>query len=115
MLRYNPFIKTIAALIVCLVISGYAYSRTIDVIKGPEIIINSPTSGALAEQELVTINGQALRIAKLYLNGRQIFTDETGKFSESLLVPKGYSTLYIEAVDMFNRTTTNTITVVRKV
>ncbi len=98
----------------CLVISGYAYSRTIDVIKGPEIVIKTPISGSLTSNHLVSINGQALRIAKLYLNGRQIFTDEAGNFSESLLVPRGYSTLYVEAVDMFNRTTTNTITVVQQ-
>jgi len=91
--------------LIAVMITGYAYSKTIDVIKGPEIIVSSPSLNTSISNSLVNVEGQALRIAKLYMNGKQIFTDDEGNFNESLIAPSGYSTIYLEAVDIFSRKT----------
>lgn len=107
------FIKTAIFIGILVFITGYAYSKTIDVIRGPEIVVESPTIGATLEKNLIEVKGRAFHIAKLYLNGNQIFTDDEGNFSELLLLPKGYSTLHLEATDIFNRKTVQDIPVAR--
>ncbi len=110
-MRQVTILKMISLALIMVFITGYAYSKTIDVIRGPEIIVHSPLVGQTATSSLVQIQGQALRIAKLYLDGKQIFTDDLGNFSESLLLPRGYSTLNLEATDIFNRKTSRNIPV----
>ena len=110
-MRQATLLKIISLALIIVFITGYAYSKTIDVFRGPEIIIHSPQIGQTATNNLIQIKGQALRIAKLYLDGKQIYTDDLGNFNESLLLPKGYSTLNLEATDIFNRKTSRNIPV----
>lgn len=104
-MRIVTLTKILTFCLIAVLITGYAYFKTINVIRGPEINISSPSIGGSVEKNLVTVKGQALRIAKLYLNGQQIFTDDAGNFTESLIAPEGYSTIHIEAVDIFSRKT----------
>lgn len=97
--------KIVIFLTIALFITGYGYSKTNQVFRGPSITVSSPTAGSLIKENLITIEGKAERIAKLYLNGQQIFTDDAGHFTESLIAPVGYSTIYLEAVDIFSRKT----------
>ena len=83
---------------------GYVYLQSRDIIKGPEIIVTSPENGSDLDRSLVKVEGSAERISRLYLNGKQIFTDDSGYFSESLLLSPGYNILVITATDRFNRT-----------
>lgn len=110
-MRQVTILKMISLALIMVFITGYAYSKTIDVIRGPEIIVHSPSIGYSTTDNLIQIKGQALRIAKLYLDGKQIYTDDLGNFTESLLLPKGYSTLNLEATDIFNRKTSHNIPV----
>jgi hypothetical protein len=86
-----------------ILIAAYAGLKLKNVLLGPQIIINSPTSGSTYRTPLVNIKGQAKRIAKLYFNDRKIFTDNAGNFSESLLLANGYNILKFEAEDSFGR------------
>lgn len=79
----------------------YAYLQSRDFLRGPVITITEPRNGSVATSSFITLSGKARNVAFLTLNSRQIFTDERGNFSESLLLPEGYSIMTIEAKDRF--------------
>ncbi|MEK7136476.1 MAG: hypothetical protein AAB821_02700 [Patescibacteria group bacterium] len=96
-------LTTLAMVVIFVVIIVYSYFKTTDILTGPEITVISPTSGSTYAEELATIKGRAERIAKIYLNDRQIFTDDEGRFTESLLLFPGYNILTLKATDAFGR------------
>ncbi len=83
-------------------------------IGGPKIVLETPQNGATVANEEVTIRGSAENIAKLYLNGEQIFTDSNGHFQEELLLAYGYNVLELRAEDRFGRDRTKTLSVIFK-
>lgn len=89
-------------LVICLVI-GYSILKVKDIAIGPEITLISPTDGASTKSDLINIKGKAERISQIYINGRKIFTDETGNFNEQYLLASGYNLLEITAKDQFGR------------
>jgi len=74
-----------------------------DFLVGPKIVIESPIDGQAVSNSYLEIRGAAKNVSLLYLNGRQIFTDQNGNFKENLLLARGYNILQIEAKDKFNR------------
>lgn len=97
----------LSAVIVVIIVIGlgvYAYLQSREYLRGPVITIKEPTNGALSTTPLVAVRGNARHISFLTLNGRQIFTDERGVFSESLLLQDGYNIMTLEAKDRFGRT-----------
>lgn len=94
-------IKTLLVLIFFLLASGYAYSKTKDLIAGPEIVISEPVNGATLEEQAVLVRGEARRIKRLTLNGREIITDENGYFAEEILLNYGYNLISLEASGKF--------------
>ena len=73
-------------------------------IAGPQItLINEPAS--VQNSPTVTLSGTAHNIAKITLNDRQIFTDQSGYFSEALVLENGYTIATIKAVDRYGRKT----------
>lgn len=88
---------------------GYSAWRVKDIIKGPEVIVYSPTDGASSNNDLVKIAGKAERINQLFINGRKVFTDEEGNFNENYLLANGYNALEIKATDNLGRQKTKKI------
>ncbi len=82
----------------------YAYFQSREYLRGPIITIEAPENGSVSTTSLVALVGHARNISFLTLNGRQIFTDEQGRFTESLLLEEGYSILTLEAKDRFGHT-----------
>jgi hypothetical protein len=70
---------------------------------GPKITLDSPLDGETIHNSYFKVKGQALNVSSLSLNGRQIFTDENGNFSESLLLARGYNIIELTAQDKFGR------------
>jgi hypothetical protein len=58
------------------------------------------------------MKGQAANVAYLSLNGRQIFTDEAGAWSEKLVARKGLSIMSVRGKDRLGRETEKQIRVV---
>lgn len=97
-----------------LTISWYSYGRAHALINGPDLSIESPAEGTAVFEELITIAGTAHNAARIYLNDRQIFTNEAGAFSEQLLLSKGYNMIEITATDRFGKQHTEIIPIVHK-
>ncbi len=92
----------------------YAYFQSREYLQGPVLTIDEPLSGSLSTTSLIALHGTAKNVAFLTLNGRQIFTDELGRFSESLLLSEGYSIMTLEAKDRFGHTKTKKLELVYK-
>ena len=90
-------------MILFIIVAGYSYYEMRNFLAGPKIEIISPKDGELKNQSLINIKGTAKNISKLFLNDRQIFTDEKGVFNEELLLSLGYNIIEIKAEDKFNR------------
>ena len=110
--------KLIAGVSTAVVLLGalgaYAYFQSREYIRGPLLTIDEPINGAVSATSLMPMRGKALNISFLTLNGRQIFTDEQGRFEESLLLSEGYSIMTLEAKDRFGHTETRRLELVYK-
>jgi len=90
----------LAVLIV--VYAGYKFQ---DFWRGPTITVTHPQDGASFADPVVRLSGTAKRIAFLSLNGKQIYTDPSGQFEETLLLSPGHNIITISAEDKFDRET----------
>jgi hypothetical protein len=100
----------IAILIVFLI--GYFLFEARFLILGPQITIDSPRDGEVVNDRVVTITGRAQNAAWVSLNGRQIFTDEEGHWSEKLIVSEGLSIMTVSVRDRFGRTREETVRII---
>ncbi len=90
----------VAAIAIFLV---YGLYRAQNFLTGPKISIEAPENGGVFSSPDIEIKGVAKNISLLYLNGRQIFTDNEGNFFENLLLAKGYNIVELKAKDKFGR------------
>lgn len=102
--KVSSIIKGYLIILFLLGIIGYAIFNSRVLIVGPQIIIESHKSGqTIAISDLIKLEGKAHNISFFWLNGRQIYTDESGIFSETLLLYPGYNIIWFTAKDKFER------------
>lgn len=89
----------------------YGYVTSFDFLRGPIIELNNEPI-VNTKESFFTLKGRAYSIATLYLNDRQIFTDDLGYFEESLLLFPGYNILELRAEDNFEREVVQIVEVV---
>lgn len=95
------------ALLVIGIIVGvgwYGAFQARNLLEGPRIALHSPTETAHHEQ-MITVTGDTENIVALSLNGKSIFTDETGQFTEKLVLEQGYTIMTLTATDRYGRET----------
>lgn len=109
-------IKAKSAIIgaLALFIALYGLFASKDLLLGPKLVVLSPKTGQTMTDSFVEVKGSAKRIAKIYLNGRQIFTDDAGNWDESLLLSYGYNIITVSAEDRFGRTVIKKLELVLK-
>lgn len=93
-----------ALLVVLTLIVVYVAFQARFLIIGPQIVLEAepPTQ---QNTQLVTLSGTAYNITHLWLNDRQIYTDEEGRFSEALVLENGYTITTLRAKDRYGRET----------
>ena len=91
------------------VIIIYAVWNGRNLILGPRIAILSPEDGIALDSKPVVVSGIVKNGSFISLNGRQIFTDQTGLFREEILPLPGYNILEATAEDRFGKKTVKTI------
>lgn len=106
------YLKVALATSLALVIVIYSGFELRGLIQGPRIFIEKPLDGATITQPVITVSGKASLILFLYLNGRQIYTDENGFFEEPIVLGKGYNIITVEGHGRFNKTITHSIRVI---
>jgi len=100
--------------IAALSILGYSYSRTADLIRGPQILVSAPENGGTVRSPIVHLEGTIKNSARITINGRSVFADEKGVLREEILLAEGYNRITLTAEDRFGRKTEETVEVVRK-
>lgn len=100
-IEIKPKYGIIALLFILLL--AYALYEARAVILGPRISISNPVDGETLEDPVITMEGKAQNVAWLSLNGRQIFTDEEGHWSEKLILSPGLSIMTVSGRDRFGR------------
>lgn len=110
----NPikFIKIIFSILLVLGILGYIYYQMNDYLKGPILVLTEPADNSTLYQNDVLIKGYAQNISYISMNGRQIFTDQTGQFSEEILLAKGFNVVEIVVEDKYGRKNQQTLKLV---
>jgi hypothetical protein len=110
MIGYKSLIKSatirprhLFVTILAMAIGLYALFQARFLILGPQVKIVNLEDGDLVKNSLVILEGEAKNISWISLNGRQIFTNEKGFWSEKLLVSPGLSTVTVTARDRFGR------------
>ena len=81
-------------------------------ILGPQVWVSYPKDGEVVANSIIMMSGVARNAAWLTLNGRQIFTDEEGVWSEKLIVSPGLSIMTVSARDRFGRETEKIVRIV---
>jgi len=110
-MRRNPLVKIAIILGLVLAFVSYGFYVAKDYRDGPKVVVESPEDNQVFKNADIVIKGNAKNISSLFLNGRQIFTNENGDFKEELLIAKGYNIITVSAKDKFNRD----IKVIRKI
>ncbi|MCR4279388.1 MAG: hypothetical protein NUV78_01475 [Candidatus Zambryskibacteria bacterium] len=103
--------KQIALLALGVVFLLYVLFQARFLILGPMVKIETPRDAEVVYDPLLTISGTASNIARITLNGRQIYIDENGLWTEILLLSPGTSIITVIVRDRFGREHTESVRV----
>jgi len=99
---FRLIVRSVLVGIALIGLGGYIIFQARFMILGPQLtLIEEP--GRMQNQRIITLQGSVQNITKITLNGRQIFTDERGYFTEALVLENGYTVTTIAAVDRYGR------------
>ena len=108
------YLKTIIICLFLVCLFGYGAFEIWNYATGPRITVSSPANGVAVSDSLITITGQGKNTKEITLDDRPIVTDETGKFSEKILLSYGYNVLELKAEDRFGKQTEQELQIVYK-
>lgn len=102
------FIKIAAVTLAIGFVGVYGMFEFREYFGGPRVTLSFPEDGAAITESAVDVAGTARNIARITLNGRPIFIDEEGRFSERVVFLPGYNKMTLTASDRFENETTLT-------
>lgn len=93
----------IAAIIVVTALGAYSLFQAREMIEGPKVVVDTPQNGSTLTDPLLVLKGHASNISAISLNGRDIYINDAGQWSEQVLLAEGYNTIMIEAQNKFGK------------
>ncbi len=97
-------LQILGSLILLAIIVSYAAFQARFLITGPQIVLeNEPETQQ--NVRVINLTGKAFNITRLWLNDRQIYTDEDGYFNEALVLENSYTISTLRATDRYGRET----------
>jgi len=105
------WIGVVACTLLFLTILIFSYIKMGFIFKGVKIVANLQQQ---TDSPLTTISGQAAKATVLTLNGREIFIDKQGNFSESIAMLPGYSVVTLMAKDKFGKSAEKKFEIVKE-
>lgn len=103
-LELSTILKIVGAIILLCLVTFYVTFQARFLITGPQIVLYDEPN-TQQNNRTVTLTGKAFNITHLWLNGRQIYTDETGNFKETLVLENSYTITTLKAKDRYGRET----------
>ena len=103
-----PFIlKLIFVLMLGVCILAYVLFQARNLLLGPSITLSHEIS-PIQHERTILLEGTTKNIVSMYMNGKEIHTDEKGVFSQRLVLENGYTIMTLHAQDRYGRTSTLT-------
>jgi hypothetical protein len=97
-------LKAVGIVALCVCVVAYVLFQARHLITGPIISLAEDVPASTATSSIV-VRGTAENIVAITLNGRSIYTTDTGYFEEVVILPRGYTIVTIEAVDRYGTVT----------
>ncbi len=113
-LRYKDigwWVSVIAITLMLLSIGFFGYMKTRHLIQGVDI---KTELSRRENSSLLRIKGNAMNAIHLKLNGREIYIDKEGNFSEMVDLLPGLSVIKLNAVDRFGKETEKEFKIINK-
>lgn len=98
----GTILRALGIITILILILLYVQFQSKNFIQGPTISLEG-TYDVLQTNRELTLIGNTENIVKLTLNGREIHTDENGKFMQVVFLEKGYTVVTLYAEDRFGR------------
>jgi hypothetical protein len=103
-ISFSTFIRLFGTIVLFFGILWYVQFQARNILEGPTISLTGEHVPVHHERSVVLM-GNTENIVKLTLNGREIHTDASGAFTQTLVLPNGYTIMELTAQDRFGRTT----------
>jgi len=103
-LELRKILKFITSFTIIGLFLSYLFFQARLLVTGPQIVLAEelPT---LHNTRMIELTGTTHNITHLWLNDRQIFTDEEGNFREPLVLENSYTITTLRAKDRYGRET----------
>lgn len=108
--HHSKLTKYLFAIFVVIVLF-YAYFEARNLLYGPQIVLQNEEAITVYD-ELIEISGTVKNVVEITLSGRPVFIDDTGFFTEKLLLAEGLNRFVFEARDKFDHKTQEVLEVV---
>lgn len=103
MAKNRKTLVLLISLIILSVLGTFIFFNSRLFIKGPQIEIFSPKNGSSFEDPFIEILGKVQNVSFISIDDNPIFIDESGNFSEKLILSPGVSIIEVYAYDTFKR------------
>jgi hypothetical protein len=103
-----------AVTLIIAIIGGYTLFQLRHLIEGPRITFLKPLNGVLVHNSIFSLEGVAQNVKEVQIDDRPAFINETGKFTDTILLSVGYNVIRVTGKDKFNRKTEQQIEVIYK-
>ena len=101
--RIRQRILRVLTVLCIAMLAGYFVYQARAWILEPHLLVTSPEDGATLLTSRVVVEGEAGESLELTINGLKAYSDETGRFSQELLLAPGVHTIEIKAQDKFGK------------
>lgn len=91
---------------VMLAVGGYLGLQIRQIVRAPDLMVMEPADGFSTETAIVSVQGQTDPDARISINGVQVLTDRTGKFTTDIQLERGLNVLEIQGAKRYSRTNT---------
>ncbi len=89
---------------------GYLYQEFTRFAAEPELVILEPAPGTVSETSEIMLRGKTEKGARVSINGEASFVGSNGEFGEKLTLQPGVNTVTIVAINRFEKSKTETLT-----
>lgn len=97
------FVLAVAAVVLAAIIGFFAYEFKF--LRSPALVVGAPERDLIAEHTAFDVRGRTDPDADLTLNGRPLYSGETGEFTERIYLVKGANRLEFESKNRYGKTT----------
>jgi hypothetical protein len=93
----------------------FTLSNTRFLSKGISLEINGVEDGGVYNENVLNIDGNAKRSKHLTVNGREVTINQSGEFTDTLVLLPGYNIISISAEDKFGKKTEEIFEVIKNI